>query len=82
MCLARHCRSSSLIVFPLVDRTTRYSSLASLIAIAAAPLYALALADGPRAALGVLLAVLIILRHHANIRRLVTGREPKIGQRA
>jgi glycerol-3-phosphate acyltransferase PlsY len=61
---------------------TRYSSLASLIAIAAAPLYALALADGPRAALGVLLAVLIILRHHANIRRLVTGREPKIGQRA
>jgi glycerol-3-phosphate acyltransferase PlsY len=61
---------------------TRYSSLSSLIAITAAPLYALFFADVQRAQLGVLLAVLIILRHHANIRRLVTGREPKIGQRA
>jgi len=65
-----------------VAALTRYSSLASLIAIGAAPVYALALADGQRAQLGLLLAVLIILRHHTNIRRLVTGREPKIGQRA
>jgi len=65
-----------------VATLTRYSSLASLIAIGAAPLYALLLADAERAGLGLLLAVLIILRHHTNIRRLVTGREPRIGQRA
>jgi glycerol-3-phosphate acyltransferase PlsY len=61
----------------VVAALTRYSSLAALLAIGAAPLYALYFAE-----LGVLLAVLIILRHHANIRRLVTGREPRIGQRA
>jgi glycerol-3-phosphate acyltransferase PlsY len=66
----------------VVAALSRYSSLASLVSIAAAPLYALFFADVQRAELGVLLAVLIILRHHANIRRLVTGREPKIGQRA
>jgi glycerol-3-phosphate acyltransferase PlsY len=65
-----------------VAALTRYSSLASLIAIAAAPVYALYLADAQRAQLGLLLAILIILRHHTNIRRLVTGREPKIGRGA
>jgi glycerol-3-phosphate acyltransferase PlsY len=66
----------------VVAALTRYSSLAALIAIACAPLYALWLADRERAALGLLLAILIVLRHHENIRRLVSGREPKIGQRA
>jgi len=65
-----------------VAALARYSSLASLVAIAAAPLYALYFADAQRAQLGLLLAILIILRHHENIRRLLTGREPKIGQRA
>jgi glycerol-3-phosphate acyltransferase PlsY len=65
-----------------VAALTRYSSLASVIAIAAAPVYALYLADAQRAQLGLLLAILIILRHHTNIRRLVTGREPKIGRGA
>ena len=65
-----------------VAALARYSSLASLVAIAAAPLYALYLADPQRAELGLLLAILIILRHHENIRRLLTGREAKIGQRA
>jgi glycerol-3-phosphate acyltransferase PlsY len=65
-----------------VAALARYSSLASLVAIAAAPLYALYFADVQRAQLGLLLAILIILRHHENIRRLLTGREPKIGKRA
>jgi glycerol-3-phosphate acyltransferase PlsY len=65
----------------LVAALSRYSSLASLVAIAMVPLYALYFADPPRAWLGVLLAILIFLRHHGNIRRLLTGRESRIGQR-
>ena len=65
-----------------VAALTRYSSLAGLVALCAAPLYAHYFADAQRVQLGLLLAVLVVLRHHANIRRLVTGREPKIGHSA
>jgi glycerol-3-phosphate acyltransferase PlsY len=66
----------------VVAGLARYSSLASLVAITLAPLDALFLTDRAHAAVGLLLAILIVLRHHENIRRLVSGREPKIGQRA
>ncbi len=57
----------------------RISSLAALVALALAPAYAWALA-GPRTALLALgLAGLGFLRHHANIRRLLHGEEPRIG---
>jgi glycerol-3-phosphate acyltransferase PlsY len=59
----------------------RYSSLAALIAAAAVPVW-FALWGPPGAAwLGLGLAVLIFVRHHANIRRLIAGTEPKIGKR-
>lgn len=38
------------------------------------------LADPQRAELAILIAILVVLRHHANIRRLLKGQEPKIGQ--
>jgi len=53
----------------IVAALTRLSSLAALVAVIAAPVYALYLADLQRAELGVLLAILIALRHHTNIRR-------------
>jgi glycerol-3-phosphate acyltransferase PlsY len=56
----------------------RFSSLAALIALAAAPAYALLLADTPRAWVGLVLAVLVIWRHQENIRRLLRGDEPRI----
>ncbi len=57
----------------------RISSLAALVALALAPAYAWELA-GPRTALMALgLAGLGFIRHHANIRRLLKGKEPKIG---
>ena len=58
----------------------RISSLGALAAAAFAPLYALALHAGyPVIALGVFMAVLIYIRHHENIARLLKGQEPKIG---
>jgi acyl phosphate:glycerol-3-phosphate acyltransferase len=67
----------------------RYVSLASLVAALVTPGLCIALAarDGKLAAtwpvwgLTVVLAVLIFLRHRANIGRLLRGQEPKIGGR-
>ncbi|MNE59416.1 putative glycerol-3-phosphate acyltransferase PlsY [compost metagenome] len=64
----------------------RYSSLAALVAAALTPLYALlplpALglpAPAPILILAAFTAVLIYIRHHENIARLLKGAEPKIG---
>ncbi len=58
----------------------RYSSLAALLATGLAPLYAYLLADWQRMELAAAMAVLVWLRHHQNIRRLLGGEEPKIGR--
>ncbi len=63
----------------LVAVVFRYSSLAALVAVAAAPAYAWALADQRRVELAIFVAALVWLRHHQNIRRLLKGEEPKIG---
>ncbi len=57
----------------------RYSSLATIAAVVLSPLYAYLLADWQRMELAAFLAVLILVRHHTNIRRLLGGSEPKIG---
>ena len=58
----------------------RYISLGSILAAAAYPLLAMAFEHPPLAvsAAGVAGASLIILRHHANIQRLIAGTEPKL----
>ena len=63
----------------IVAVLTRYSSLAALIAALLAPLYAWLLTrEFQPTEVVAFLAVLIILRHHANIRRLLRGKESKI----
>ena len=58
----------------------RLSALAGLCAAALAPLFALATDQPyPVVVLTVFMAVLIFVRHHENIRRLLKGQEPKIG---
>lgn len=60
----------------------RYSSASALLAVAAAPLYAwLFRRDLQLVELCVILAILVWIRHHANIRRLIAGKEPKIGSK-
>ena len=58
----------------------RVSSLAALLSFALAPLFAWALADTAIVKLALAIAVLVYVRHHANIRRLLDGAEPRIGQ--
>ena len=59
---------------------TRYSSLGALIAVALAPLYTWWIK--PLYTLPVtFLTVLIIIRHHGNIKRLFSGEEPKVGDK-
>ena len=70
----------------------RISSLAALASFAAAPILAAGFAEwGPvdwgRADWGVVklalaIAVLVFIRHHANISRLLAGTEPRIGGKA
>ena len=58
----------------------RFSSLAALTAAALAPLFALAVHAGyPVIGLSLFMAVLIFMRHHENIGRLLKGVEPRIG---
>jgi glycerol-3-phosphate acyltransferase PlsY len=56
----------------------RYSSLAALVSAVAAAVLAPFLAEPRTAAVIAGIALLIILRHHANIRRLIAGTESRI----
>lgn len=66
-----------------VFAATRISSLSALVAAGVAPLAAWLLGQpGPVIALVGLMAVLIIVRHHENIGRLLKGQEPRFGAKA
>lgn len=59
----------------------RYSSLSALMACAWCPVYA-AFILGPSSVWPLLvIALIVILRHHGNIKRLLNGTESKIGQK-
>lgn len=62
--------------------TLRYSSLAALVAAAAAPIYAFLLwgSNGLVAAVG-MISMALIGKHWQNLQRLMAGTEPKIGSR-
>jgi glycerol-3-phosphate acyltransferase PlsY len=61
--------------------TMRYSSLAALIASLVPIAYAWMIGEQSLALLLALMAALIYYKHEANIRRLLSGSEPKIGQK-
>lgn len=71
-----------LLVWLVTAFTTRYSSLAALLAAAAGPLAALILLDD-LTTIGVLfaLAAMLFWRHAANIERLRNGTESRIGKK-
>jgi glycerol-3-phosphate acyltransferase PlsY len=65
----------------LVAAVTRYSSLAALVAAVLSPVAALILGRGDVSLLCILLAVLIVIRHHENIARMLDGTESRIGKK-
>jgi glycerol-3-phosphate acyltransferase PlsY len=68
-----------LAVWLAVAFTTRYSSLAALVAAMAAPLIAWYLhGTGPVFAATLAMAIVLAARHHANIRKLLRGEESRI----
>ena len=62
----------------LVAFLSRYSSVAALTALALSPVFAWFIATRQLAAVALLIAALVWLRHHQNIRRLLRGEESKI----
>lgn len=62
----------------LVVALTRVSSLGALVAAAMFPVYSI-LIDHVMSLWFLALSPIVIIKHHANIRRLIKGEEPKIG---
>jgi glycerol-3-phosphate acyltransferase PlsY len=65
-------------VFAVALATSRYVSLASVLGALTAPAVAAALGYGfPAVATCLAMAIVIVVRHEANFRRLVGGTEPR-----
>jgi glycerol-3-phosphate acyltransferase PlsY len=67
----------ALVVFAAAFAATRYVSLGSILAALVVPVAAYLWGHVQAAELYVLLALLVILQHRANIGRLLAGKEPK-----
>lgn len=77
---------SSIALFTVVLLVTRYVSLASILGAASFPMFAWFMVRGdrpaPYIAAQIIVALLIILKHHQNICRLATGTENRFGTHA
>ena len=65
-----------------VAAISRISSLSALVAAALTPIYMILYGAPLQAILALILAIFIFMFHRENIRRLVSGTEPRIGARA
>jgi len=73
---------ATLATWLLVAYVSRYSSLAAILAAAAAPLYAMLMHGGNAQTFVVLLLALgLIAKHWGNIQRLLAGQESRIGSK-
>ena len=69
------------VIWLAVAFTTRYSSLSALIAAVAAPMLAWLMNSADLALTTLIMSALLLLKHAPNIRRLISGQEPKIGSK-
>ena len=74
---------AAITVFAIVLGLTRYVSLASILGAASFPVFAWLTVRGPKPAffiaVQIIVALLIIIKHHPNIRRLLAGNEHRFG---
>jgi glycerol-3-phosphate acyltransferase PlsY len=70
-----------LLVWIATAAITRYSSLSALVAMVVVPLVQWAAGDHKVAALAALMSVIAYVKHGANIQRLLTGTESRIGKK-
>ena len=70
-----------IVIWLVVAGVTRFSSLAGVLSAVAAPALFKWLANEQMGQFAIGLAMLIILRHVANLRRLLKGQEPRIGEK-
>lgn len=73
---------AALATWLLTAFTIRYSSLSALVAIGLAPVYGWLIAEPRVGGIALILAILVWIKHAANIRRLLTGTESKIRLRS
>jgi len=74
---------AAIAVFAVVFAITRYVSLASILGAACFPVFAWYMVSGDKPALYIavqtIVALIIIFKHHQNVRRLLSGTESRIG---
>jgi glycerol-3-phosphate acyltransferase PlsY len=74
---------AAITLFAIVLALTRYVSLASILGAASFPIFAWFTVRGPRPAffiaVQITVALLVIVKHHPNIRRLLSGTEHRFG---
>ncbi|XHS76352.1 glycerol-3-phosphate 1-O-acyltransferase PlsY [Burkholderiaceae bacterium UC74_6] len=73
----------TLAIWLIVAFITRYSSLAALVAAVFAPLGQLLIFEaGPAAGALIVMGLLLVWRHQANIKKLMAGTESRLGQKS
>jgi glycerol-3-phosphate acyltransferase PlsY len=65
----------------LVAVVSRYSSLSALIASFVTPFAAIYLQSAMAGGATAIMSIILITKHHSNLRRLLAGEEPKIGSK-
>ena len=74
---------ATLATWVIIAWFSRYSSLAAIVAAAFAPVYQLLIWEaGPTALALIVMGLLLVWRHQANIKKLLAGTESKLGQKA
>ena len=74
---------ATLATWAIVAGFSRYSSLAAIVSAAFAPIYQLLIWEaGPTALALIIMGLLLIWRHQANIKKLLNGTESRLGQKA
>jgi glycerol-3-phosphate acyltransferase PlsY len=83
LCAAPLAALAAITVFGIVVALSRYVSLASILGAASFPVFAWFTVSGPRPAffitVQIVVALLVIVKHSANIRRLISGTEHRFG---